>query len=68
MDKHKFYSCSFCGNDWTLDQGFNLQTKQCPPCDAYDRDEPAREAERQQQRDWWERDGKYIESYLRNKY
>lgn len=59
-----FHSCSFCGNDWTIEEGFNLETKQCPPCDAYDKEEPARQAERDRQEKWWQEEGRYIDAYL----
>lgn len=61
----KHYSCSFCGNDWLLEEGFNLKTMQCPPCDKYDLEEPTRKAERDRLQKWWEEEGKYIERYLK---
>jgi len=43
--KYIHHSCSFCGNDWTIEDGYNPETKQCPPCDAWDADKPKRDAE-----------------------
>jgi hypothetical protein len=68
MKKYTHYSCSFCGNDWTIEDGYNPATKQCPSCDAYDREEPARKAERDRQSRWWQEEGRHIESYLRLKH
>jgi len=47
MDTKKYihHSCKFCNNDWTVEDGFNLETQQCPPCDAWDADAPKRQAE-----------------------
>jgi hypothetical protein len=39
------HSCKFCNNDWTVEDGFNLETQQCPPCDAWDADREKRDAE-----------------------
>lgn len=64
----KFYSCSFCNNDWTIEEGFNLETNQCPPCDIYDREEPIRKVERERQEKWWREEGVYIKAYLRFKH
>ena len=51
MDKkYIHHSCSFCGNDWTIEDGYNPKTKQCPPCDAWDADKPKRDAEREEWR------------------
>lgn len=46
------HSCSFCGNDWTIEDGYNPETKQCPPCDAWDAEKPARRLAEEQQREW----------------
>ena len=45
MKNQVWHSCKFCNNDWTVKDGFNLKTKQCPPCDAWDADKPKRDAE-----------------------
>ena len=68
MKKYIYHSCSFCGNDWTIEDGFNLKTKQCPPCDKYDEEEPARQAERDRQKKWWEEEGRFIEAHLASIY
>ena len=60
--------CSFCNNEWSISEGFNLETNQCKSCDDYDREEPIREAERERQRLWWDSNGKYIERYLAQNY
>lgn len=69
--KYKHYSCSFCNNDWTVEDGFNLKTMQCPSCDAWDNDKPKRDAEKTEQQrldKWWKEEGKYIENHLRSKF
>ena len=70
MKKYIHHTCSFCGNDWTVEDGFNLKTMQCPPCDAWDNDKPKREAEKAE-RDrldkWWEEEGKAIDNYVRSR-
>jgi hypothetical protein len=48
--KYIHYSCKFCNNDWTVEDGFNLKTMQCPPCDAWDNDKPNRDKEMQEWR------------------
>lgn len=59
-----FHSCSFCGNDWTISQGYNPETKQCPSCDAWDRDEPAKKSEREREKVWWETEGRRIHAHV----
>ena len=66
--KNTHYRCSFCGNDWTIEDGFNLKTKQCEPCDKYDEEEPFRKAERYRLAKWWEEDGRFIEAHLASIY
>ena len=68
MKKYTHYSCSFCKNDWTIKDGFNLKTNQCPPCDAYDIEYLIRKAEINRQRKWWEEEGRFIEANLAMKY
>jgi len=42
MDIEKeWYTCKFCGNDHTLDDGFELSTHQCASCHDYDIQKPA---------------------------
>ena len=36
MDSDVYYSCSFCHNDYTINQGYNPKTKQCKGCDDWD--------------------------------
>ncbi len=52
MKKYVHHSCSFCGNDWTIEDGFNLKSKQCPPCDSYDLEEPKKKLERERIAEW----------------
>jgi len=42
MEK-RFYTCKYCYNDWTLDEGFKVSTNQCKGCHDWDKEEPARE-------------------------
>ncbi len=58
------HTCSFCGNSWTISEGFNIETKQCTPCDVYDIEEPARELERVKQRKWWDGEGRFIDAHV----
>lgn len=67
-DKNLLRECSFCNNEWSINEGFSTKTNQCKRCDDYDKEEPIREAEREKQRIWWETDGKYIERYLAQTY
>ena len=67
MINTEHYSCSFCGNDWTLEQGFNVNTKQCPPCDKYDEQAPKIKAERDRILKYWEDEGRFVEANLKNR-
>lgn len=64
MQKQIFYICSFCKNDWTIEEGFNLKTNQCHLCDTFDIEEPIRNAERDKSTKWREEQLPYIEAYL----
>lgn len=66
-NKEILYECSFCNNYYTFGEGYNPKTKQCKGCDDYDKEEPLRRLEREKQRQWWGKEGKYIEAYLRSR-
>lgn len=68
MKQTQHYSCSYCGNDWTIEQGFNLKTNQCPPCDEFDVEEPLRKKERERLIKYWEEEGCFVETNLAFKY
>ena len=37
------FECLFCGNYWSLDEGFVLETMQCKGCQDYDDAKPQRD-------------------------
>lgn len=39
------YECKYCHNEWSLDEGFRLDTMQCAGCQKWDDDKPKRDAE-----------------------
>jgi hypothetical protein len=48
------FECSFCGNDWSLDEGFVLKTMQCKGCQDYDDTKPQRDKEMKERMKWVE--------------
>jgi len=40
-----FYECRSCHNEWTLDEGFRIDTNQCAGCQQWDDDKPKRDKE-----------------------
>lgn len=67
-DKDKQRVCSFCGNEYSINEGYSLKTKQCFGCDEYDREEPIRRAERERLQRWWETEGRRIDAHLATRY
>lgn len=53
MNINKHYECRSCHNEWTVKQGFNIKTKQCPMCQKWDDEKPQREKE-------WEERQKFL--------
>lgn len=45
MKVNKLFECSFCGNEWSLDEGFVLKTMQCK---GYDDAQPQRDKEKKE--------------------
>lgn len=67
-DKNKLRVCSFCKNEWSINEGYSLKTKQCAGCDVYDREEPIRKAEAERLRIWWETEGIHIHNYVGSRF
>jgi hypothetical protein len=65
-DINHLHTCSFCQNDWSIKDGFNLKTKQCASCDKYDLEEPEKEKERDRHEKWWQEEGRFMEIYFRS--
>lgn len=35
--KPKLYTCKYCKNTWTVEEGFDLKTRQCKSCTDWDK-------------------------------
>lgn len=51
----KLYECSFCGNDWTIEEGFVLKTMQCAGCQEWDDTKEQRDKEWKERMEWSEK-------------
>lgn len=48
----KFFECKHCNNDWTLTEGFNLNTMQCKSCQDWDDSKPLRDKENKERQEF----------------
>jgi hypothetical protein len=44
LNRGELWACSWCGNEWTLAEGYDIVSKQCKGCSDYDKEKPIRQA------------------------
>lgn len=50
----ELHECVYCHNTWTVEEGFNLVTKQCAGCQEWDDTKEERDAKYAKDREWRE--------------